>query len=85
MEEIVKVRWLDAQKIEVRIIQDHELKDINPIPCEIVGFKVYEDEDKILIAQERWEYGMGSKYIHAIPKCSIIKITKLKEIEENEN
>jgi len=79
MNEIVKVEWLDAQRLELGCIQDEELPDLQPIPAEIVGFKVHEDKTRILIAQEKWE--TGCKYLHVIPKISIIKIVKLKEIK----
>ena len=81
MNEIVKVTWIDAQRLELGgVIQDEELPDIQPIEGYIVGFKVHEDKKRIVIAQERWDIG-GCKYIHVIPKCSIIKITKLKEVK----
>ena len=78
--EIVKVEWIDAQWIELGIIQDEELPDVQPINGYIVGFKVHEDKFRIVIAQERWNVG-GCKYVHVIPKCSIIKITKLREVK----
>jgi len=83
MNEIVKVTWIDAQRIELGVIQEEDFPDIKPIPCDIVGFKVHEDKERILIAQEKWDtVGLnlesgGAKYFHVIPKCSIIKIKKL--------
>jgi len=77
-EEIVKVTWLDAQRLELGIVQDSDLPNVQPIEGTIVGFKVDEDENRIVVAQERWDIG-GSKYVHVIPMCSVIKITKLKE------
>jgi len=77
MNEIVKVTWLDAQRLELGVIQDEELPDIQPLKAEIVGFKVHEDKKRILIAQEKWE--MGCKYLHVIPKVSIIKIEVLRK------
>ena len=79
--EVVKVEWIDAQRIELGVLQDDELPDVQPIKGYIVGFKVHEDDNRIIIAQERWDIG-GCKYVHVIPKCSIIKIIKLKEIEK---
>ena len=87
MDEIVKVTWIDAQRLELGVIQDEELPDIKPIPCDIIGFKVHEDKERILIAQERWNKlgtdltSGGCKYLHVIPKMSIIKIIKLKEVK----
>ena len=78
--EIVKVTWIDAQRLELGVIQDEELPDVQSIEGSIVGFKVHEDKKRIVIAQERWNIG-GCKYVHVIPKCSIIKITKLKEVK----
>lgn len=79
MNEIIKVTWIDAQRLELGVIQMNELPDIKPIPCEIIGFKVYENEKWITLAQEKWDKNMGCKYVHVIPKVSILKITKLKE------
>lgn len=85
MKEIVKVTWIDAQRIELGIIQEDEFPDIKPIPCHIVGFLVHEDKERIIVAQEKWDkLGIdlekgGAKYVHVIPKASIIKIVKLKE------
>lgn len=36
-------------------------------------------KNKIVITQEKWDEIVGCKYVHVIPKCSIIKIIKLKE------
>ena len=81
-DEIVKVTWIDAQRLELGIIQKHEFAEVEPVACSIVGFKVYEDKNKIIIAQEKWVEPFGGvKYVHAIPKVSILEITKLKEIK----
>ena len=82
MNEIVKVTWLDAQRLELGCIQQEELPDLQPIEGIIVGFKVHEDKDRIVIVQERWVDPKGCKYVHVIPKCSILEITKLKEIKK---
>ncbi|KKN40567.1 hypothetical protein LCGC14_0732030 [marine sediment metagenome] len=81
MNEIVKVTWIDAQRLELGVIQVEELPDIKPIPCDIIGFKVHEDKERIVIAQERWIELGGCKYVHVIPKCSIVKIIKLQEVK----
>jgi len=80
-EEIVKVVWLDAQRLELGCIQEEELLDLQPIEGTIVGFKVHEDEERIVIAQERWDLG-GCKYVHVIPKISILRIIKLIGLDE---
>ena len=83
MKKIVKVTWIDAQRLELGVIQEDELPDIKPIPCDIVGFLVHEDKERIIVAQEKWDkLGLdleksGVKYVHVIPKVSIIKITEL--------
>ncbi len=77
MDQIVKVTWIDAQRIELGVLQDEVIKDIDVLPCDIVGFLLHEDKDKVIIAQEKWHDNRGQKYIHAIPKVSIIKIQKL--------
>ena len=81
MKEIVKVTWLDAQRLELGCIQQEELPDLQPIEGEIIGFKVHEDKGRIVIAQERWKELGGCKYVHVIPKCSVIKIIKLTEVK----
>lgn len=79
-EEIVKVTWIDAQRIELGLIQKEEFSEIEPLECSIVGFKIFENKDWITIAQEKWIDPCGAaKYIHIIPKISIIKIVNLKE------
>lgn len=82
MTEIIKITWLDAQRLELGCYQTNELPDLQPIEGEIVGFKVHEDKDRIVIAQERWKETEGCKYVHVIPKRSIIKIVKLKEVKK---
>jgi len=86
-EEIVKVKWIDAQRIELGVIQDYELKELVAIPCEIVGFLVHEDKERIIVAQEKWEsMGLsdhsGVKYVHVIPKMSVLKIVKLRGLKK---
>ena len=82
-DEIVKVKWIDAQRLELGVLQKEEFSEIEPLPCEIVGFKIYENEKWITIAQEKWSGPLGgAKYVHIIPKVSIIKITELKDVEE---
>jgi len=82
MNEIVKITWIDAQRLELGVIQKEELPDLKPISCNIVGFLVNEDKERIVIAQEKWDELWGCKYVHVIPKISIIKITKLKEVKK---
>lgn len=81
MDEIVKVTWIDAQRLELGVMQMEEVPNLKPINCDIVGFKVHEDKESIVIAQEKWDELAGCKYVHVIPKVSIVKITKLKEIK----
>lgn len=83
MNEIVKVTWIDAQRIEIGIQYQENIKDLQPIPCDIVGFKIHEDKERIVIAQEKWDNLSGFKYVHVIPKISIIKIIELKEVHKN--
>ncbi len=78
--EIVKVTWIDAQRLELGVIQREEIPTIEPIECDIVGFLVDENKDRIVIAQEKWDELGGCKYVHVIPKVSILKIVKLKEV-----
>lgn len=75
---IIKITWLDAQRIELGVQHQEDIADLQPIPCEIVGFLIHEDKERIVLAQEKWEDLMGFKYVHVIPKISIIKIVNLK-------
>ncbi len=78
MKEIVKITWIDAQRVETSLWDVNEVGEIDPIECDIVGFLIYENKKKIIIAQERWDESKQIKYITIIPKCSIIKIQRLK-------
>ncbi len=78
MKKIVRITWIDAQRIETSLWDEKEVEKIEPIECDIVGFLIYENKDKIIIAQERWEESKQIKYITIIPKCSIIKIKRLR-------
>ena len=75
---MVKITWMDAQRIELGVQQLEEIKEIEPIPCDILGFLVHETKDKIIIAQEKWDNLAGFKYIHIIPKISILKVKEVK-------
>jgi len=80
-EDIVKVRWIDAQRLELGVIQKNEFAEVEPLACEIVGYRIFENKEWITIAQEKWDEEMGAKYVHVIPKVSILKIIKLKEVK----
>ncbi len=75
---IVKVTWIDAQRLELGVQHQEDIADLQPIPCNIVGFLIHEDKERIVIAQEKWDDLQGFKYVHVIPKCSVIKIRRLK-------
>ena len=79
MNEIVKITWIDAQRLEIGVQDIISLKDVEPIECDIVGFLIYRDEKKTIIAQEKWSETNQAKYIHVIPERSIIKFTVIKE------
>ena len=70
---IIKVTWLDAQRIDVGLQPIENLKDTIPVECEIVGFLVNETKDIVILAQEYWKNDGMVKYINAIPKCLIKK------------
>ena len=80
--DIVKVKWIDAQRLELGIVKEDEFSEIEPLACEIVGHKIFENEKWITLAQELWDENQGAKYVHVIPKVSILKITKLKEVKK---
>lgn len=67
---IVKVTWIDAQRLELGMPTIREAENIKPIFCDIVGFLVYEDKEKVVLAQENWDDVQQIKYVHAIPKRS---------------
>jgi len=78
MNQIFRVTWLDAQRVELGVQHQEDIANLQPIPCDIVGFLIHEDKERIVIAQEKWNDLQGFKYVHVIPKCSVIKIKKLK-------
>jgi hypothetical protein len=84
MREPVIITWIDAQRIETGLQFDEDIKEIEPIECDIIGFKLFEDDKKVIIAQENWRETRQIKYVHVIPKCSIIDIIYLKEVKEPE-
>lgn len=76
---IVKVRWIDAQLIAPSVQDAAELlENVEPIPCEVVGFLLANKDDCVVVAHESWPETNQVKYVHVIPKCSIIKVTRLK-------
>lgn len=77
-EKIVKITWIDAQKLELGCQDIASIKEVNPIECSIVGFLLYRDQQKTIIAQEKWGETNQAKYIHVIPECSIISVKELK-------
>ncbi len=79
MIKMVMVTWLDAQRVELSLWSKEEAKDIEPLVGDIIGFLIYENKDKIIISQQKWDESEQLKYITIIPKRSIIKITELKE------
>jgi len=80
--EPIIVTWLDAQRLELGCHFEDDMENLDPIACEIIGFKVFEDNTKIILAQEFWEDTKQLKYIHVIPKRSIIKTVSLEEFQE---
>lgn len=76
--DIVKIEWLDAQKIDFGLNKIEDVKDIiKPASCEIVGFLINEDSRFVYLAQEYWKSEGMIKYINAIPKSLILKRKKL--------
>ena len=78
MNEMVRVTWIDAQMLDVGCIQQEELPDLKPIDGDVLGFLVHEDKERIVIAREKWKEAGTCKYLLVIPKCSVVKITKLR-------
>ena len=79
---IVKITWIDAQRLELGVQDILSVKEVEPIECDIVGFLIHRDEKKTIIAQEKWNETNQAKYIHVIPECSIIKFVVISK--ENE-
>jgi len=79
MNEVIKLTWIDAQRLELGIQDIISLKSVEPIECEIVGFLIHRDEKKTIIAQEKWSETNQAKYVHVIPERSIIKFVMMKE------
>ena len=68
---IVKIEWIDAQVCDVGLISIDEIEFL-PCVAEIVGFMVKETDDNYYLAQELWKETNQCKYIHVIPKRSIL-------------
>jgi len=74
---IVKITWIDAQSINTKWTPIEEAKDYDTVETDIVGFLIDETKERIILSEECGE-GLV-KYIHIIPKRSILKIKELKE------
>lgn len=76
---IVKIAWMDAQRIDVQtpLPKVDELEKLTPIECHIVGFLVQSNNEAYVIASEYWETEQV-KYLHIIPKKSVIKFEILR-------
>lgn len=72
---ILKITWLDAQKVDVGLedIKVLQKEGVPPAVCDIVGFLIKEDEKVVMLAQELWRSEEKVKYINLIPKSLIIK------------
>jgi len=75
---IVKIKWIDAQRIDVGIDTiENIIESMKPVTCEIVGFVIGEDSRFIFLAQEYWKSEGMVKYINTIPKSLILETKKL--------
>lgn len=76
--DIVKIKWIDAQRIDVGIDTiENVINSMKPVTCEIVGFIINEDSRFVYLAQEYWKSEGMIKYVNAIPKSLILETKKL--------
>jgi len=76
-EKIVKVEWYDAHLYPESVTVE-EAKELNPIVCSNVGYLIYEDEKKCIIASCKGENDIF-RDILIIPRGMVKSITHLKE------
>jgi len=75
---IVLIKWIDAQSIDMGgIFCKREALEVKPIFANIVGFVVADTEKHYCLAREKWGFDQF-KYLHIIPKRSVIEVLVLK-------
>ena len=79
---MVLIEWEDTSLLDVGLIDIKELKKIIKndemvdIKAFIIGFLIDETKDHLYVAKEIWEVG-SCKYLHKVPKRSVIKMVDL--------
>ncbi len=76
--EIIELTWMDAQSLDIEpsLVRKEDVAKLNGITCSIVGYLVDENVERYVLAKEVWENGYY-KYLHIIPKKSVISFRKL--------
>lgn len=85
--EYVRVEWMDAHS-SLDSITISELLKAKPFLTESVGILIHEDKEKIILSFMNFGFNIKDeplvKHYQVIPKGMVKKITKLKELK-NEN
>ena len=72
---MVMVEWLDAAH-STGTFTDGEAKKFDLVSLKSVGFLVGDLEDRVVMAKE-WQDGVDFRFLQAIPKGNIVKVTYL--------
>lgn len=81
----VIIEWDDVQFVELNgLIPVSEIGDDScyPIRASLIGFLVNESDEYYYIAHEVWRDVRGCKYLHIVPKRSVVKLVKLTKVGE---
>ena len=76
--DVVLVEWIDDQTVTTALMDVKDVENIEPLVAKVVGFRIFENKERIVLSQELWEEQDSVEYIHIIPKRSVLKIRKLK-------
>jgi len=71
--DIIEIEWIDTQSLDEGLISKEYLNNIKPVKACVCGYFIKETKESVIIAHEKWE-NEEFKYIHIIPKASILKI-----------
>lgn len=75
---LVLITWIDVQALESGLLTKDDIVDLKPATAWLAGFLVRETGENYYVAKELWETRQF-KYLHVIPKRSVIGIKVFKE------
>lgn len=74
---MIEIEWEDVMSYESALLEKQDLLDIEPATAYLIGYLVDETDEYYYVAKEWWT-SEQFKYLHVVPKRSVIKVRKLK-------